>query len=119
MDFVVPFFVWSTIYPMSKWLPVMDYGCSGVLILLGSLTIHRTPYLPSAIAAVVGVLMSTYPLTSMHQAYKEMQENGDGFAMQESCDIELMIPKDLASMKAAEEISRGIGEKKKGCKAVM
>ena len=52
--------------------------------------------------------MSTYHLSSTHQAYKDMQENGDGFAMQESCDVELMLLKDLASVKAAKEISLSI-----------
>jgi len=81
-------FVWSTIYPF-KVAPVnglrlqwqIQYSISLLLMLLGSLTIQRTPYLSSTIAAAVGVLMCTYPLPSMHQAYKEKNPNLMGSAV--------------------------------------
>lgn len=90
-------FVWSTIYPF-KMAPVsglrsqwqIQYTISLLLMLLGSLTIQRTPYLSSTIAAAVGLLMCTYPLPSMHQAYKEKNSNLMGsspmnFAMFSTC----------------------------------
>eukprot|EP00571_Detonula_confervacea_P009349 CAMPEP_0172325746 /NCGR_PEP_ID=MMETSP1058-20130122/54673_1 /TAXON_ID=83371 /ORGANISM="Detonula confervacea, Strain CCMP 353" /LENGTH=236 /DNA_ID=CAMNT_0013042355 /DNA_START=104 /DNA_END=814 /DNA_ORIENTATION=- len=75
-------FVWSTIYPFKvasdgglrlQWR--IQYTISILLMMLGALTIRTLPYLSSTIAAAVGVLMCTYPLPSMRQAYKEKNSN--------------------------------------------
>lgn len=75
-------FVWSTIYPLQvspdgglqlQWR--VQYGGSLLLMLLGALTIHTMPHLSSTIAGAVGVVMCTYPLPSMKQAYTENNPN--------------------------------------------
>ena len=80
-------FLWSTIYPFKvapddglklQWR--VKYTISISLMVVGLLTIKRLPYLSSTIAAGVGVLMCTYPLPSMHQAYREKNSNLMGSA---------------------------------------
>lgn len=77
-------FAWSTIYPFKvvvtsdnglrrQWR--VQYTISILLMMLGASTIRSVPYLSSTIAAAVGVLMCTYPLPSMHQAYKTNNSN--------------------------------------------
>ncbi|KAL7534922.1 hypothetical protein ACHAXR_008884 [Thalassiosira sp. AJA248-18] len=75
-------FIWSTIYPFKvtrdsglrlQWQ--IQYSIALLLMVLGSLTVKRMPYLSSTIAAAVGVLMCTYPFPSMHHAYEEKNSN--------------------------------------------
>jgi len=80
-------FVWATIYPFKvmtsdngsssrlrqQWRN--QYSVSILLCLLGALTVHTLPYISSTIAAAVGVLMCTYPLPSMRQAYRDNNSN--------------------------------------------
>lgn len=75
-------FVWSTAYPFKvspdhglrlQWR--IQYTTSALLMLLGSFTIQTLPYLSSTMAATVGVVMCTYPLSSMHQAYTQNNSN--------------------------------------------
>lgn len=51
-----------------------------LLMLLGSLTVQKIPYLASSMAAAVGVVMCTYPFPTMQRAYRERNSNLMGSA---------------------------------------
>lgn len=69
--------LWSTLYPFKmapdfrlQWR--VQFIASLCLMALGTLTIHNLPYLSSSVAAVVGIVMCSYPLPEMKRAYVEM-----------------------------------------------
>jgi len=89
-------FIWSTVYPFkvttststggllrTQWR--MQYATSWLIMVLGLLTVRKMPYLSSTIAAGVGVLMCTYPLSSMRQALKEKNTNLMGSTVMNCC----------------------------------
>ena len=75
-------FLWSTLYPfkvspefgfMKHWR--IQYASSMFAMALGSLSVHNYPYVSSSIAATIGVMMCSYPITAMHQAITESNPN--------------------------------------------
>lgn len=70
--------IWTAMYPF-KAAPVdslrrqwkAQTSIAAATMILGAATVRTSPHVSSAIAAAVGVLMSTYPLQSMGRAYAD------------------------------------------------